>query len=973
MSVINDHILSEGVENLESETGRARFFENLQTQGLQVNRKQLDETLDSMQGREAEDTSNPESVMAVPPLTAASFCGLVETRKADDCEQMDEEWEETEEDRDRMDSWLVIPVLLTKLTKELEQLEQRKDYGPLQETNDEPTFDNSKIQIASLMTKREQIMGRVMSRERKTRHVMVSKKNYPARNKAKIDYTDGIDNEEQYNFKNYKGKLIDNPINAKLVDKKKLGFRKLTVKESLLPGDTGWGLFTERKIKKGEPFTSYEGDEVPLERLIKGYGSKDYVSQAIKNHKTMEFVCIDSKEDDSCYGRYAQDPINEELVNTKILWRKGRMVLIATTDIAPGDEIFVHYGLSYWAERLHYLDEDSRKRIEPGIKKMLAAAQEGKKTISFQEEATVAEFMRDDPAEQITEGVQEEGDITLPPAQDYRTRIENFEVVEGGEDSDIELELDQAILDELSYENVNECDELAAEIQFLNGRKFKDEGRMYEIMQVRYDPEFERIIGFRRPLSGRTPHPEDGSPFCVYGKEGLYELSERYLLHNPEERDDARWPSDNISWSTKQAEDAELNEIILAIREQGDGPIRQGRNKYALRQDDSGEENLLVRLVTHAKKGQLDQTMVPTSLKRLTLKMHHEGYGHMGANRMLETIRLRYFWRNMDQDIIEHTNKCLNCKLRKSYQRKPKVPIMKYSDTARPLDRVHVDLTGPLPATKLKNKYIMVIKDYLTKYVWLIPLKTKTAMEVAEAFVGEFICQAGVPGRVISDRGNEFVNQLLSNVSRVMGINRISTTPYNPRADGFVENHNKTLKDQLYHYVDTLKQDDWDVYLPTVQLMYNTTVSLSTGYTPMLLLTGREARMPSLNHWETSSRMLRKDVVNNAYVLKMIETMRGYHDLALSQTEKNKDRLNAKVRQPLEFVEYQEGQLFMRVRRPISQFKSADEKETWKISAKLIERYEGPYRILKVINPVLYETEIDGKVVRVHAVNMKPF
>jgi hypothetical protein len=61
----------------------------------------------------------------------------------------------------------------------------------------------------------------------------------------------------------------------------------------------------------------------------------------------------------------------------------------------------------------------------------------------------------------------------------------------------------------------------------------------------------------------------------------------------------------------------------------------------------------------------------------------------------------------------------------------------------------------------------------------------------------------------------------------------------------------------------------------------------------------------------------------------------------LSQTEKNKGRFNVRVRQPLEFVEYKEGQQFMRVCRPISSFKSVDEKDAWKISAKLLERYEG--------------------------------
>ena len=340
---------------------------------------------------------------------------------------------------------------------------------------------------------------------------------------------------------------------------------------------------------------------------------------------------------------------------------------------------------------------------------------------------------------------------------------------------------------------------------------------------------------------------------------------------------------------------------------------------------------------------------------------------------MLETIRLRYFWSGMDKDIQNHTNKCINCKLRKSYQRRPRVPIMKYTDTARPLDRVHVDLTGPLPTSQAGNKYIMVIKDYLTKYVWLIPLKSKSAVEVAEAFVGEFVCQAGVPGRVVSDRGNEFVNRLLANVSRILGINRISTTPYNPRSDGFVENHNRILKDQLFHFVDTLKQDDWDVYLPTVQLMYNTTVSLATGYTPMLLLNGRECKMPSFNHMDGIELEEAKSVLSNEYVLKMVETMRSYQDFALKQTLKNKERLNVRVRKPLEFVEYKPGQQFMKARRPVSTFKSAEEEEAWKISMKLLERYEGPYRIIRKISPILYDADIDGKVVRVHANSMKPY
>ena len=44
-----------------------------------------------------------------------------------------------------------------------------------------------------------------------------------------------------------------------------------------------------------------------------------------------------------------------------------------------------------------------------------------------------------------------------------------------------------------------------------------------------------------------------------------------------------------------------------------------------------------------------------------------------------------------------------------------------------------------------------------------------------------------------------------------------------------------------------------------------------------------------------------------------------------------------------------------------------------KISQQLLERFEGPYKIVGKISPVLYDAVVNGKEVRVHASNMKPF
>jgi hypothetical protein len=53
-------------------------------------------------------------------------------------------------------------------------------------------------------------------------------------------------------------------------------------------------------------------------------------------------------------------------------------------------------------------------------------------------------------------------------------------------------------------------------------------------------------------------------------------------------------------------------------------------------------------------------------------------------------------------------------------------------------------------------------------------------------------------------------------------------------------------------------------------------------------------------------------------------------------------------------------------------FRSVQERETNKINVKLAARFEGPYKVVRKVNAVVYVAEIDGEQKRIHAVNMKP-
>ena len=698
MSRLNDMILAEGVENLESQSGRDRFLKNLKKEGMKCDQDYLAKTLQEMREDRGE-TDREEVKLDINEDNNEEMVNFLQIVSKNIPE--DEGWEEKKEgdpaeERDEKEGRLVEDSMAI-------------NTAMLEGTRRNPSDWRNKRSIikerCSLLGKTVLVTTRGSSNGRKE-----LEREYSLRTNKE---TDGME-EELMDQPNWKRKVVEcelGQVNAKLISSRKKGYDKLEVRTSLVPGDSGQGLFAKKTIKEKEVICTYEGLEVSESIVNELFRNNDYVASAIKNQKTKEIIYIDGIQEESCYGRFAQDPIDESLVNAKILWRENKMVLVATSKIEDGEEVYVDYGLDYWRTRIGLL--------HPRLRRIMNQRWDPNRKVRFDTECQMAEYDGKEAARKIK--IQKESEPLKRISPNYITRVKREKQEEDLIGEDCYPNSPPMDEDRFDFNNVDECEELAEELQFPNGRKFIDEGRLYEIFQIRYDPEFERIIGFRKVL-GSKPHREDGGAFLVYGREGLYELSERYLLDHSEEREEVDWPRDNYEWAVKQREDGRLANIFEQIEKSGGNELVIGRHKYVLVHTKQVNYPMLVRKDENHRKGTVNQTMVPGRLVKKTMRLHHEGYGHMGANRMLETIRLRYFWIGMEAEINQHCRDCINCKLSKSYQRRPRVPLMKYEDTSRPLDRVHVDLTGPLPVTTAKNKYILVIKDYLTKYVWLVPL-----------------------------------------------------------------------------------------------------------------------------------------------------------------------------------------------------------------------------------------------------------
>jgi len=93
---------------------------------------------------------------------------------------------------------------------------------------------------------------------------------------------------------------------------------------------------------------------------------------------------------------------------------------------------------------------------------------------------------------------------------------------------------------------------------------------------------------------------------------------------------------------------------------------------------------------------------------------------------------------------------------------KPRQATLKPMREFRPMAVVHVDLVGSLPEGKNGRgqtgfQYILSVVDSATRYLWLLPIRHKTAECIAATLFDEVISRVSVPSAILTDRGGEFL------------------------------------------------------------------------------------------------------------------------------------------------------------------------------------------------------------------------
>ena len=232
----------------------------------------------------------------------------------------------------------------------------------------------------------------------------------------------------------------------------------------------------------------------------------------------------------------------------------------------------------------------------------------------------------------------------------------------------------------------------------------------------------------------------------------------------------------------------------------------------------------------------------------------------------------------------------------------------------------------------------MVVVDSVTKRAHFMPTFTTTVSTAGTThlFVQQVWRHHGVPQKVVSNRGPQFIVEFTQELYRMLGIKVAATMAYHLQGDRQTEWVNQELEQYLQLFTNQ-RQDDWTDLLPLVEFQYNNHIHSSTQHPPFLLETGH---LPWMG-FEPDQHPSQVELVN-----EFMEQMKSTLEEAKAALAKSKDDMAWYYNQRCTAApEYRPGD---RV------YLDASDVHTTRPSQKLSHRRLGPFPVVQKVGSSAY-------------------
>jgi cleavage and polyadenylation specificity factor subunit 1 len=203
------------------------------------------------------------------------------------------------------------------------------------------------------------------------------------------------------------------------------------------------------------------------------------------------------------------------------------------------------------------------------------------------------------------------------------------------------------------------------------------------------------------------------------------------------------------------------------------------------------------------EQGETPRLVIPETMVNRLIRDHHDAKyaAHAGVKKTQKWIRLRYYWPNLHRDMENYVLSCDQC-ARLKIGRTTTAPMGSLPEAREPGEVASIDITGPYAISPKGNRYLLTYADHFSKWAEAVPLPDQEATTVANALVMQIFTRHGVCDELLSDRGRSFTSDLIREVCRLLGVDKIFTSPYRPQCNGQVERFHRTLHARLAMYTD---------------------------------------------------------------------------------------------------------------------------------------------------------------------------
>ena len=195
----------------------------------------------------------------------------------------------------------------------------------------------------------------------------------------------------------------------------------------------------------------------------------------------------------------------------------------------------------------------------------------------------------------------------------------------------------------------------------------------------------------------------------------------------------------------------------------------------------------------------------------------------------------------MYEQVRDHVSKCDVCQLAKG-GRPTRQGLLHGRHYTRAFTQMCLDLVGPVNQdSHTHDKYVLVMIDPFTHFVWLELVNVKSAPTIVKAFVQRILCEEGQPRYMLTDNGTEFKNKIFKDLMKVLEVDYQFSPAYHPQSNQ-TERANRFITETLRAVVNQkgASKMDWQKYIKFVEFGMRRLPIPGTNITPFMAMRGRD-------------------------------------------------------------------------------------------------------------------------------------